>query len=221
MILGIIRVLAILLFAYLTWRNLRGNYEENKVVSYSWVALLGFLIGGRITYGLVNFGVWNDSWLSWFSVWEKPGIDYVGAFLSLMIVNFVFSRVNSWKFVPFCEDGLVNALILVIFLILDEFVRSRFDIKTGVYLLLLVLSLFFAFWIKKKYRSFVWYKSGKKGFVFLATGFLIFLILGFLNLYFKSNLAYSITFWIISLISVGGLIILGEVFDFLLVSKRR
>jgi prolipoprotein diacylglyceryltransferase len=101
--LGIIRIIGVVLFVYLTWRNLRENYEEERVVTYSWLALLGFFIGGRITYGLVNFGVWNDSWLSWFSVWDKPGMNYIGGFLTLVLVGFIFAKVNNWKVIPFLE----------------------------------------------------------------------------------------------------------------------
>ncbi|MDD2483360.1 MAG: hypothetical protein PHE32_01420 [Candidatus Shapirobacteria bacterium] len=221
MSLGILRIVGIILFVYLTWRNLKNNYEEDKIVNYSWIALLGFFVVGRITYGLVNFGIWNDSWLSWFSVWNKPGMDYIGGFLALILINFIFSKINSWKFIPFCEDGLVNSLFFLVFLIADEFLRSKFDLKTGVYLLFLVLMILLANLAKKKYRSLVWYKSGKKGFAFLITGFFAFLILGFLGLYFKINLPYLILYWLISLISLTGLCILGEVFNFLVINKRR
>ena len=95
MSLGIVRVLGIILFAYLTWRSLRENYEEDKIVTYSWVALLSFFVGGRIVYGLVNFGVWNDSWMSWLSVWDKPGMSYVGGALVLLLINFIFSKHNT------------------------------------------------------------------------------------------------------------------------------
>jgi hypothetical protein len=219
--LGILRIIGIILFAYLTWRNLRDSYEESKIVTYSWVALLGFLIGGRITYGLVNFGVWNDSWLSWFSVWTKPGMDYVGGFLSLMLINFVFSKINNWKIIPFNEDILPNSLLFLFFLMFDEFLRSRFDIMVGVYSLFLLLMIFVFNLVKKKYRSLVWYRSGKKGFAFLSTVFLAFLVLGFLKIFFKVNVAYSILYWFISLISLSGLCILGEVFNFLMVNKRK
>ena len=221
MSLGIIRILGIVLFAYLTWRNLRENYEEDKIVTYSWLALLGFLIGGRITYGLVNFGVWNDSWASWFSIWNKPGMDYVGGFLTLILTSTIFSKVNNWKIIPFCEDGLINDLILLSFLIADEFVRTKFNLMIGAYLLFLILMVFLVKAIKKKYRSFIWYKSGKKGFTFLATMFLSFLILGFLRMFFQTNIIYSILYWIISLISLTGLCILGEVFNFLIFNKRK
>ena len=219
--LGILRIIGIILFAYLTWRNLRYSYEEDKVVTYSWVALLIFFVGGRITYGLVNFGVWNDSWLSWFSVWNKPGMDYVGGFLALILTNFIFSRMNGWKFIPFCEDALINSLFLLVFLIGDEFLRTKFDLRVGFYLLFLVLMMFLMAFFKKKYRSWVWYKSGKKGFAFLATAFVSFLILGFFGIYFKVALFYSILYWLISLISLVGLCILGEVFNFLIINKRR
>jgi hypothetical protein len=221
MSLGIIRVVGIILFVYLIWRNLRGSYEEDKVVTYSWLALLGFFIGGRITYGLVNFGVWNDSWLSWFSIWNKPGMDYIGGFLAMIIISFIFSKINSWKFIPFCEDILSGFLWFLMFLMVDELVRTRFDLMIGAYLLFLILVTLFLDFAKKKYRSFVWYKSGKKGFAFLTTGFLSFLILGFLGLYFRIKLAYSILYWIISLISLVELCILGEVFNFLTINKRR
>ena len=218
--LGILRIIGIILFAYLTWSNLRNNYEEDKVVTYSWIALLGFFIGGRITYGLVNFGVWNDSWISWFSVWDKPGMDYIGGFLSLMLVNFIFSKINNWKFIPFCEDGLINSLFLLVFLMTDELLRSKFNLKVAIYLLFLILMIFLANLAKKKYRSLVWYKSGKKGFAFLASGFLAFLILGFLGLFFKVSLVYSILYWVVSLIFLTGLCILGEVFNFLVIKRR-
>lgn len=221
MTLGIIRIFGILLFAYLAWRNLRENYDENKIVTYSWVTLLSFFVGGRIVYGLVNFGVWNDSWISWFSVWNKPGMDYIGGFLFLLLTSVVFSKLNNWKIIPFLEDGLINDLILLLFLITDEFIRTRFDLKIGVYLLFLVLTAFFVKWARKKYRSLVWYKSGKKGFAFLSTMFLSFFVIGFLGFYFKISLIFSILFWVISLISLVGLLILGEVFNFLLVSKRK
>lgn len=221
MSLGIIKILGIILFVYLTWRNLKDSYEEDKIVTYSWVALLGFFIGGRITFGLINFGVWNDSWLSWFSVWDKPGMNYVGGFFALMLVNFVVSKINSWKFIPFCEDGLSNSLWFLTFLIADEFIRTKFDLRVGVYLLFLILMVFFVSLVKKKYRSFVWYRSGKKGFAFLATGFFAFLILGFLGLYFNIGLIYPILYWIVGLTSLIGLFILGEVFNFLVVNKRR
>ena len=211
--LGILRIIGILLFVYLTWRNLRDNYEEDKIVTYSWISLLGFFVGGRITYGLINFGIWNDSWLSWFSVWNKPGMDYVGGFLSLILVNFIFSKLNNWKFIPFCEDILINVLLLIVFLMGDEFLRTKFDLKVGGYLLLLILLMFFVNLAKKKYRSLVWYKSGKKGFAFFATGFISFLILGILGIVFKVNLIYSILYWIISLISLVGLGILGEIYE--------
>lgn len=219
--LGILRIIGIILFVYLTWRNLKDSYEENKIVSYSWIALLVFFIGGRITYGLVNFGVWNDSWLSWFSVWTKPGMDYIGGFLSLMLTNLIFSRVNNWKLIPFNEDTLFSTLLFLFFLMMDEFLRSRFDVIVGVYSLSLLLMIFLFNFFKKKYRSLVWYRSGKKGFAFLSTVSLFFLILGFLGILFKVNLAYSIGYWIISLISWSGLCILGEVFNFLMVNKRK
>lgn len=217
--LGILRILGIFLFVYLIWRNLRDDYEEDKIVTYSWVALLGFLVVGRVTYGLVNFGIWNN-WIDWFSVWNKPGMDYVSGFLSIILVNFLFCKINIWKFWPFCEDSLNSVLIFLGFLLGDEFLRTKFDLQVGIYLLLIVLMVFFLKLAGDKYRALVWYKSGKKGFAFLSTTFLGFLALGLVSFYFKVNLIYSIIYWVISLLSIVRLCILGEVFDNLLVKRK-
>lgn len=213
MSLGILRILGIVIFVYLMWRNLKDNYEEDKIITYSWVALLSFFIAGRISYGLINFGVWNDSWTSWFAVWNKPGMDYVGGFMALILINFIFSKVNNWKFMPFCEDGLNNILIFLVFLMSDEFIRARFDLKIGFCILLLVIMAFFVKFAKKRYRSLVWYKSGKKGFAFLSACFFGFLLLGLMGVLFRISIIYSVSYWIISLISLVGLCILGGVYE--------
>jgi hypothetical protein len=94
---------------------------------------------------------------------------------------------------------------------LDEFFRSKFFGKPGLFLLLIVLVFPLFSWIIVKYRSFVWYKSGKKGFALLALNFLFFLGVIPILILFKDSLVNIILASIISLMSVVGLFILGEV----------
>ena len=61
-------VVGMILFLYLTWRNLREDYKEGVLVSFSWLALLAMVLGGRLLYGLLNWGVWNDNWMDWINM---------------------------------------------------------------------------------------------------------------------------------------------------------
>lgn len=220
MMLAILRVVAILVFVYLTWRNLKDNYQEDVLVSYSWLSLIFFFIIARIAFGLINFGVWNDSWISWLAVWNKPGMDYISGFLGLILFSIIFSKLNNLKVWPFTEDIIVNTLIFLSILILDEFFRNKFSLETGIFFILLVVMTFFAKFIKSKYRSLIWYKSGKKGFGFFATGILGFLLLAILGILFKFSLWVIIFELILSLVSFLGLLILGEIIN-LSINKRK
>ena len=212
MSLAIIRVIGIVLFLYLTWRNLRGDYPEEKLISFGWISIIFFLIFGRIGFGLLNWGAWKN-WSDWISVWQKPGMDYLIATIGFVLAAFWLSKINQWKFFSFMEDNLKNFLVLVSFLMIDELIRNKLSIEILSYILVIIIAYLFSVWLSKRYRSFVWYKSGKKGFSFLSASFLSFLVLGFLGMLFKINIIGSIFFWIISLISLIELCILGDVYE--------
>jgi hypothetical protein len=220
MSLAIIRVIGIILFLYLTWRNLRGDYQEEKLITFGWISVIFFLVFGRIGFGLLNFGVWKN-WTDWFSVWQKPGMDYLMATFGFTIAAFWISKVNQWKFFAFMEDNLKNFLVFIAILMIDELVRSRFNIESLFYLLIFIIAYIVSLWLSKRYRSFVWYRSGKKGFVFLVTSCFIFLSTTGILFWFNKNIFLIILSILASLISFVGLFILGEVFQSLSVNKRR
>lgn len=218
--LAIIRVVAIVLFLYMTWRNLRGDYDEGKLISFGWFSILFFLVFSRIGFGLLNLGIWN-SWKDWLMVWNKPGFNYLIGTLGFVLSVFIFSRMNQWKFFTFIENNLKNFLVFLGLLMIDELVRTRFDLNIVWYLLAIVVTYLIDLQLFKKYRSFVWYKSGKKGFVFLFSTFLINLLIALIILLSKGNPILAIIASIVSLTSLLGLFILGKVFDQLVVNKRN
>lgn len=220
MSLAIIRVIGIILFLYLTWRNLRGDYPEEKLISFGWISVVFFLVFGRIGFGLLNWGVWKTS-SDWISVWQKPGMDYLMATFGFAIAAFWLSKLNQWKFFAFMEDNLKNFLVFITILMVDELVRSRFNIESLAYLLIFVIAYIVSLWLSKRYRSFVWYRSGKKGFVFLVTSCLIFLLVTGILFWFNKNIFLIILSILASLISFVGLFILGEVFQSLSINRRR
>jgi hypothetical protein len=211
MSLGILRVIGIIVFLYLVWRNLRDDYDNQKLISYSWMALLGFLVVGRLAFGLIHWGIWNNNFADWISVWSKPGMSYIGGYLGLVLMTWINCKRNQYKFFAFLEDVLKPTLVLSWFLLADEYWQSKFDIKVLIYMAMLVVIYFISGFLKKKYRSFVWYKSGKKGFVLLSVNFLFFLMLTVDLILFKENLVNVILASLISLISGIGLFILGDV----------
>ena len=207
---GIFRTIGLIIFVYLLWRDLRSDYGDQKTISYAWIALVGFLIGGRIAYGLVNWGVWNDSWSSWLLVWSKPGTNYLGSYLGLAIVTWIVSTKNQWKFLSLMDDIVKPTLVFSSLLIFDEWLRSNFYLRSMIFLILLIIDIFFVSWLKKRYRSFAWYKSGKKGFVLLFNGLLFFLTIAIVLIILKDNILSVVLALIISLISGGGLYILKK-----------
>jgi len=210
MSLGIFKVLGIIVFLYLTWRNLKDDYQEDKLITYSWLALIGFMVFGRIGFGLIHWGTWGNL-ADWVSVWNKPGISYISAYLGLMLVTFWYGRLQDWKFLSFMENNINSFLVFLSFLMVDEFLRAKMDLKPLVYLVILIVIGFVAGMVKKRYRSFVWYKSGKKGFTFLFGNFLTFLMLSISFLVMGEKITNLVLALIISLISIVGLFILGDV----------
>lgn len=208
---GIFRTIGLIIFMYLLWRDLRSDYGDQKTITYAWIALAGFLIGGRITYGLVNWGVWNDNWSSWFLVWGNPGTNYLGSYLGLVLVTWIVSTKNQWKFLSLMDDIVRPTLIFSSLLIFDEWLRTNFYPRSMIFLVLLITDIFFVSWLKKRYRSFSWYKSGKKGFVLLFNGLFFFLTIAIVLIILKDNILSIVLALIISLISGGGLYILKKI----------
>lgn len=221
MIFGIIRVIAVVLFLYLSWRNLRENYKEESLIPFLWWTVLIFLAAGRISYGLVNWGVWNESIVNWFLVWQKPGFEYLGATGVMFGAIALMAKKDEWKVMSVLEDITWETLLMIFLFLGDEFIRGKFDIKYGAALVVVFFGLMAALWVKKKYRSFVWYTSGKKGFVFYFTAALIFGMFGGLSFLLKQGLIMQILFLSFCLLSLVGLFILGEVANSLLVKLKK
>lgn len=211
MALGIFRVLGVIAFLYLLWRSLRENYDDQKIISFSWLALLGFLVFGRLFFGLIHWGIWNDDLVDWVLVGSKPGMSYIGGYLGVVLVSWLFARKEQWKFFNFMEDLARPFLVMSGFFMLDELVRSKFSLELVSFLVLIILIFPLFIFITNRYRSFVWYKSGKKGFVLLLLNFLFFLGVGGLLILFKDNLINIVLSFVISLFSLVGLFVLGEI----------
>ncbi len=202
---------------YLSWRNLREDYKEKELISYAWLSILAFMVGGRLV-SVLGWGGENGGWQDWLSFWAKPGFSYIGGYLAMVLVGWWSCRKNSWKTWAFFEDNLVAVSIMFLLFLLDEFVRSGFDINAAMAVVAVFDGLAIGVWSKGRYRSFVWYRSGKKGFAFWTGNLVTWLtMLGFSFLVVE-NTINRICYLTLGLISAVGLVILGDV---LTISRKK
>jgi hypothetical protein len=208
---AILRIIGISLYLYLVWRNMKEEYNGDKMVSFAWQSLFCFFILGRIFFGIVNWGVFNNYWADWLSIWSLPGFSYFGGFLGIFLFAWGYSKKRELRFHSFLESLTPNFLWLMLFLLADNLLVEGYGTWLFIKFLLVLLMIFLSRIFRLKYRSWVFYKSGKKGFVFLAVASLFFLVLGLLSFVFPVSLVYRLSYLFCSLLFVVQLVILGEI----------
>jgi hypothetical protein len=174
----IVGILGSVIYLYLMWRGLRDGYREEDAAAFGWVSLLAYLIGSRLAYGFINWGVWAGNPTGWLEFWKMGESNIIGGYLLWIFIGWLVATDRGWKFFAFAEDNLGFLLWLNgIFLGVAG--------KWWEVLMLLVVALI-TWWFKGRYRSFVWYKSGRKGFLFLAANIMVFigLCLIYRNIYY-------------------------------------
>lgn len=151
-------ILGIVGYLYLSWRTLRENYQEEDVIAFSSVALLLFLVGGRISHGLTYWGIWSNNPGAWLEFWKIGEINLLGAVVFWIFFAFLITKDKDWKLWSFLEDSLLSVWFLLMSLALIS--------KTWPIVLALFGAALLTVPMRKKYRSLTWFKSGKKGFLF-------------------------------------------------------
>lgn len=139
----------------------------------------------------------------------------------MIVITIWYCKINNWKVWSFFEDITRIFYLLIAFILIDELIRSGFNLLVAAYLAVAVIGYIIARLIDGKYRSLTWYKSGKKGFVFFFTNMLVSLLVGVIAVVFHETLLVAGLFSALSLIFMIGLFILGEVFSSLLVFSQR
>jgi len=176
-----------LVYLYLCWRTMRENYKEEDMIAFGWVSLLVYLIGSRIAF------VYDQPKL-WLEFWKMNQVNVLGGYILWLLLAWLITKDREWKFFAFGEDSLINlAWINLIYFGLTF---------QGKLIILLLIVLVVGWVLKSRYRSLWWYKSGKKGFLFLLTNMVFFVGLAFVfNNYF---------YLIMTLLSGVRLVMLGN-----------
>ncbi len=146
---------ASLVFLFLVWQNLQEDYKTSSVFTF------GFYILGFLYLGLLIAKVTNPLFWFWF------------AFAGSVSGFALGTRRADVKLL----DGLEASTIALLFLLF--FVASAMFLKyynpetfaTMIFILWLILLYYF---VKTKYKSIGWYKSGKLGFCALTVASIFF-----------------------------------------------
>lgn len=160
---GAFAALALLVFSYVSWQSLRDDFEEEKVLSLTIALAFSFLLGARALYILTHFGQFGVSF-SWFLPRRFPGFSLLGGVLTGVFALYLWTRENDWDFWLVADAVTVSFSSSLFLLSLGIFI-SRVD-EASFFLLAFSLLFFGAvLFFAQSYRKFIWYKSGKPGFV--------------------------------------------------------
>jgi hypothetical protein len=166
---------------------MKENYKEEDMIAFGWVSLIVYLIGNRIAFAY-------DQPKLWLEFWRMNQVNGLGGYVLWLLFAKLITKDRGWKFFAFGEDSLINLLFInLIFFVIS--LQWKLIILT-------LLTCLIAWVFKDKYRSLSWYKSGKKGFLFLLANIIFFVGL--------SAITGNYYLLIISLLSVIGLVMLGH-----------
>jgi len=164
--------LASLISSFSFWRQLKEDFQEEKVFSLTLLIFAFSLFFSRLFYLVSHLQILNSSPVSWFFP-QDFGFSLAGAFLgAVLAVNWRASKweKNAWE--------VLDALVLPFFYFLILGGTGYFLTKGNwwslAYVGLGLLGRLSYPWLKGSYRSFAWYKSGKTGFLISIYGFGLF-----------------------------------------------
>ena len=157
------------------------------MIAFGWVSLIVYLIGSRIAF------TYSEPKL-WLEFWKMNQGNVLGGYVLWLLIAWLITKDRGWKFFAFGEDSLINlAFINLVFFTLAGQWK---------YVLITLVTCVIARVLRDKYRSLWWYKSGKKGFLFLISNMILFTGL--------SVISGNYYLLILSLLSTTGLVILGH-----------
>ena len=162
---GPLASLAALVFLFGAWKRLKEDYQDDDIVAFSLGGLLTWIIFARLGFLFLNNGFRQEP-SRWFAFWIYPGFDFWAGTLFFIAFVILFCKRYDWIFWDTVEK-LTPVLSLSFFLVALGNFLSYPRLFSGVMVLLILLVIFLGLYLKN-YRSFLWYRSGRVGFLPLA-----------------------------------------------------
>lgn len=169
---GFFLALAYLAATYVLWREgKKQGYQEEKLIDFSIITLIAALVGGRLLYVLINFGVFSADLKKILYFWEG-GFAYYGSLVAVFFVSVYFIRKWRWSFLQIADIGALSTLTAFIIAKLGSFLSGNdFGVLTN-----LPWGVTFS------------YLEGKRHPVQLYEDFFGLVLLVFLYSYYKKNI---------------------------------
>ncbi|HUW24083.1 MAG TPA: hypothetical protein VMW04_00475 [Patescibacteria group bacterium] len=196
---------ATVISSFAIWRYLKEDYPEEIIFGSSLAVGVMALIFSRLFFVLFNLNDFGLSLVNWLTLSVRENFSLVGAFMGAVLIAYwqnARSKRNPWEF--------LDALTLPIFFFLVAGGGGTF-LTTGRYWSLAYLGLglwgILTFpWLKRKYRSFTWYQSGKTGFLISFSGSWIFALLFLLAFLENGKIYLSNWAWLFSILVCLGIL---------------
>lgn len=186
---GFFAVIAFIVFSFILWRILKEDYREEEILTFTiFVALVG-LAGARIGFCLFNFEEFVSPW-KWVLFNRFPGFSFLTGILASMAAIFWWVRKRSWDFWLLADSATFASLWGFGFAGIGLFL-SNGALKDLYRIFLIVFTLGLAHIFAKRYRKFIWYKSGKLGFVACSTTAIFFAGYFFLDFLTKTAIYWE------------------------------
>lgn len=201
-------------FQYISWRRLHLEYHDRKVlIAYLWLAPIVFLVCARLGKIVFAWNLWELRILDIVGFWRKPGFDLISGVFFLIVFSMFYAYRNKIKVWPFLEDLWFSFWLYLLSWVLFLGFEKNFSWRLELILLVnLVIIFIFNLLLGKRYRSWVLYPSGKKGFLFWLNLGLAGLGIGVGMAYFKEgNLLVALGMGLVSLLGWFGLYFLGKI----------
>jgi len=195
--------ISVVLASFFFWRKLREDYADEEIFKTTLILFFSSLFFSRLIFIFFHLEKFDFSLGRWLSISTFPGFSVLGAFWGgVLTLAWMFSKykINIWEGL----DSLSQPLLIFVSLGgLGSFLEKgslRGLAFSGVGILGFVVLEF----LRKRYRTFSWYKSGKTGFLFWSTSLYVFALCSILDFVLGVALYLEELFWCLTiLVSVG------------------
>lgn len=192
---GLLLGVGFLVGSFVLWRRLRSEYDEEDLLTLSLFLALSGLLGGRLIAIVADMGRFGVDPVRWLSLVKVPGLSLYGGVIGMILGTWIYVRRANWRFWEVL-DAVVEAGIWLMMIssvgvfLSGSAVGRESKLPWGVevlgmagkrhpvavyYLLFGVLLIIVLGILRKFYRRFSWYPSGRVGFVGLS-GLFLFLV---------------------------------------------
>ena len=179
-LLGLVWILAVVMAMFVFWRRVRAEVEDEELWRLMLKMAAGSLLMGRFVWwlGTVNLnGFGLDWWLSLVYFWLRPGIEIWGVLFGGAVVLIMNKKlIKNLTLVSEFGDAWVEAVGWAILIVisyqlsvvsLQSFEFSFIQYKFWRFMINLV-GLLIWYGLRKWYRKWSWYPSGRVGFLWWA-----------------------------------------------------